>query len=69
MPRRHCEDFTSDSELADSIDDPFERQTDTDIDCPTPGSGSDYGEPSPSQYQNEMAIQAADESNDENLGN
>ena len=66
MPRRHREDCTSDSELADSNDDPFEWQTDADFEYPTPVvSGIENGEPSLSQYRNEMAIHAADQSNSE----
>ena len=67
MPRRHCEDFTSDSELADSNDDPFEGQTDADFDGTTPESGSDNEEHSPSQYRKEMAEDPADESIDQKL--
>ena len=62
MPRRHREDCTSDSELADSNDDPFDQQTDADFDYTTPESGSDNDEPTQSQYRNEMAMQAADQS-------
>ena len=65
MPRRHREYFTSDSELADSNDDPFELQSDADFDCPTSVSGSDNNEPSPSQYREETAMQSAYQSNDE----
>ena len=65
MPRRHRDDCTSDSELADSNDDPFERETDADCDYTTPESGCDNEEPSQSQYQNAMAMQAADQSNDD----
>ena len=68
MPRRHREGCTSDSELADSNDDPFEQQTDADFDCPTPVSGSENGEPSPIQYRNEIAMQAANQSNDDKIG-
>ena len=62
MPRRPREDCTSDSELADSIEDPFDRETESDFDHPTQVSDSDNDEPSPSQYRNEMAMRAADES-------
>ena len=56
MPRRHREEFTSDSELADSNDDPFERQSDADFDYTTRESGSDNEVPS---------LEPADQSNDE----
>ena len=63
MPRRHREDCTSDSssELADSNDDSFQRQTDADFDCTTPESGSENYEPSPSQYPKQMSEEPADE--------
>ena len=65
MPRRHRDDCTSDSELADSNEDPFERETDADFDYTTPESGCDNKEPSQSRYRNSMAMQAADQSNDD----
>ena len=65
MPCRHCEDFTSNSELADSTLDPFEQQSETELDNPTPVSLSDNDEPSPSQYRKEMAMQSAEDSIDE----
>ena len=61
MPRRFREDFTSDSELADSNEDPFERETSADFDHTTPVSGSDNEEPSPSQYRKEMAEEPCDQ--------
>ena len=65
MPRRYREDFTSDSELADSNEDPFERETSADFDCTSPGSGSDNEEPSPSQYRKAMAEEPCDQSIDQ----
>ena len=50
MPRRYCEDFTSDSELADSNVDPFEEQSETESGNPIPVSLSVNDEPSPRQY-------------------
>ena len=65
MPRRFREDCTSDSELADSDEDPFERETSADFDHTTPVSGSDNEEPSPSQYRKEMAEEPCDQSIDQ----
>ena len=66
MPRVQNEDCSSDSELADSRIDPFERRTDADFDYPTPqDSGSDNDDASPSQYRKSMAEQSANESSDE----
>ena len=59
MPRRFREDFTSDSELADSTIDPFEQQSETELDHPTPISLSDSDAPSPSLYRKERAKAAA----------
>ena len=59
MPRQHCEDFTSDSELADSTIDPFEQQSETEVDIPTLVNLSDSDAPSPSLYRKEMAKAAA----------
>ena len=58
MPRQHCEDLTSDSELADSTIDRFEQQSETELDNPTPVSLSDNDEPSPSLYRN-LRVKAA----------
>ena len=65
MPRRHRKDCTSDSELADSNDDPFERQSGADFNYTTPESGSENDERSPSQYRKQMTEELADESIDE----
>ncbi len=66
MPRAQNEDCSSDSELADSRIDPFERQTDADFDYSTPqDSGSDNDDASPSQYRKSMAELSAEESSDE----
>ncbi len=66
MPRVQNEDCSSDSVLADSRIDPFDRQTDADFDFPTPqDSGSENDDASPSQYRKSMAEQSADESSDE----
>ena len=59
MPRRHCEDFTSDSKLADSTIDPIEQQSETELDNPTHVSLSDSDAPSPSLYRKERAKAAA----------
>ena len=59
MPRRFREDCTSDSELADSTIDPFEQQSETELDHPTPISLSDSDAPSPILYRNERANAAA----------
>ena len=59
MTHRHGEDFTSDSELADSTFDPFEQQSETELDHPTPISLSDSDAPSPSLYRKERAKAAA----------
>ena len=59
MPRRFREDFSSDSELADSTIDPFEQQSETELDHPTPISLSDSDAPSPSLYRKERAQAAA----------
>ena len=59
MPRRFREDCTSDSELADSTIDPFEQQSETELDHPTPISLSDSDAPSPSLYRKERAKAAA----------
>ncbi len=64
MPRRYCEDFTPDSELADSNVDPFDEQSETDSGNPIPVSLSVYDERSPRQYQKERSEAAADESVD-----
>ena len=64
MPRRFREDFSSDSELADSNEDSFDRETSADFDYATPGSGSDNDEPSPSQYRKAMAEEPCDQSID-----
>ncbi len=66
MQRVQNEDSWSNSELADSNVDPFERQTDADFDFPTPqDSGSDNDDASPSQYGKSRAEQSADESSNE----
>ena len=65
MPRRFREDFTSDSELADSYENPFDRETSADFDDTTPVSDSDNEEPSPSQYRKEMAEEPSDQSIDQ----
>jgi hypothetical protein len=65
MPRRLCQDFRSDSELAVSNVDPFERQSGGDFDDPTPVSDGDIDEPSPSQLRNEMTKKPSDDSFDE----
>ncbi len=62
MPRRYCEDFTSDTELADSNVNPFEEQSETESGHPIPVSLSDNDEPSPRQYQKKRS--EADESID-----
>ncbi len=62
MPRRHCEDFTSDSKLADSNVDPFGEQSETESRNPIPVSLSDNDEPSPLQYRKERSEAVADES-------
>ena len=59
MPRRFREDFTSDSELADSTFDPFEQQSWTEVDNPTLVNLSDSDAPSPSLYRKERAQAAA----------
>ena len=64
MQRRYCEDFTSDSELADSNVDPFEEQSETESGNPIPVSLSVNDEPSPRQYRKERFEAAADESID-----
>ena len=64
MPRRYCEDFTSDSELADSNVDPFEEQSATESGNPIPVSVSVNDEPSSRQYRKERSEAAADESID-----
>ena len=65
MPRRHCEDFTSDSELADSTIDPFEQQSETKLDIPTHVSLSNSDAPSPSLYRKERAKSSAAPPNDQ----
>jgi hypothetical protein len=68
MLRVRNEDCSSDSELADSKIDPFERQTDADFDYLTPkDSGCDIDYASPSQYRKSMAEQPADKSSDEEV--
>ena len=62
MLRQYCEDFTSDSELADSNVDPFEEQSETESGNPIPVSLSDNDEPSPLQYRKERSEAAAYES-------
>ncbi len=63
MQRVQNKDCSSDSELADSRIDPFERRTDADFDYPTPqDSGSVNDDASPSQYRKSMAEQSADKS-------
>ena len=67
MPRRYCEDFTSDSELADSNVDPFEEKSETEsgnAGNPIPVSLSVSNEPSPRQYRKKRSEAAADESID-----
>jgi len=64
MPRRYCEDFTSDSELADSNVDQFEEQSETESGNPIPISLSVNNEPSPRQYRKKRSEAAADESID-----
>ncbi len=55
MPRRYCEDFTSDSELADSNVNPFEEQSETESGNPILVSLRVNDEPSPQQYQKERS--------------
>ncbi len=67
MPRRYCEYFTSDSELADSNVDPFEEQSETESgnpNYPIPDSLSVDDEPSPRQYRKERSQAVANESID-----
>ena len=59
MPRRYREDITSYSELADSTIDPFEQQSETELDNPTPVSLRNSDAPSPSLYRKERAKAAA----------
>ena len=61
MPRRHREDCTSDSELADSTIDPFEQQSETEVDIPTLVNLSDSDA---RLYRKEMAKATAAPSND-----
>ena len=64
MLRQYCEDFTSDSELADSNVDQFEEQSETESGNPIPVSPSDNDEPSPLQNRKERSKAAAYESID-----
>ena len=64
MPRRYCEDFTSDSELAESNVDLFEEQSETESGNRNPVSLSVNDEPSPWQYRKKRSKAAADESFD-----
>ena len=65
LPLQHCEDFTCDSELADSNIDAFEQQSETELEDPTPVILSDNDEPSPSMYWKERAKAAAAQPIDE----
>ena len=67
MPRRYCEDLTSDSELADSNVDPFEEQSETESGNPIPVSLSVNDEPSPLQYRKVRSKAVADQSIDAKL--
>ncbi len=60
MPRLYCEDFTSDSELADSNVGPFKEQSETESGNPIPVSLKVNDEPSPRQYRKERSEAAAD---------
>ncbi len=51
MLRQQCKDFTSDTELADTNVDPFERQSEADFDYLTLVNCSDIDDPSQSQYR------------------
>ena len=67
MPRRYCEDFTSDSELADSNVDPLKEQSETESGNPIPVSLSVNDESSPRQYRKKRSEAAAYESIDAKL--
>ena len=67
MPRRYFEEFTSDSELADSNVDPFEGQSGTESGNPIPVSLSVNDEPSPRQYRKVRSKAVADQSIDAKL--